>query len=62
MSLTDLRDMVASLAAHAPITNAIVREATGLDRIEALRVLEALVADGRLVRRGTRRGSHYITS
>ena len=42
------------------MTNADLRKRTGLDRVEALRVLNALVAGGRLERRGTRRGSHYV--
>ena len=36
------------------------RERTGLDRVTALRILNALVDADRLERRGTRRGSHYV--
>lgn len=60
MSLRALRRLVMSLARKGPITNAIVREATGLDRIDALRLLDALVAEGKLERRGERRGAHYV--
>jgi ATP-dependent DNA helicase RecG len=56
-----LRELVVSLAAGgAPLTNALVRSATGLDRAEALRLLEGLVRDGRLVRKGEKRGTHYV--
>lgn len=54
-----LRELVVSLAQSAPLTNAVVRQATGLDRTEALRLLEGLVREGRLVRRGERRGTRY---
>ena len=51
---------VMELAGEGRVTNAAVRERTGLDRLAALRVLNRLVAEGRLERRGTRRGSHYV--
>ena len=60
MSPQALRRLVLSLAEDGPITNTSVREATGLDRTEALRLLEALVREGKIVRRGERRGSHYL--
>ena len=56
----DLSDAAIELAGRGCVTNADLRERTGLDRVEALRVLNALVAAGRLERRGTRRGSHYV--
>lgn len=56
----DLRQLILKLAEAGPITNASVREVTGLDRAEALRLLDSLVAAGRLVRRGERRGAHYV--
>ena len=56
----DIGNAVMALATEGRVTNAAVRARTGLDRVEALRVLNALVAAGRLERRGTRRGSHYI--
>jgi ATP-dependent DNA helicase RecG len=43
-----------------PLTNARVRERTGLDRVEALRLLDELVSEGLLARVGARRGTHYI--
>lgn len=60
MSPQALRRLVLSLAEDGPITNTSVREATGLDRTEALRLLEALVREGKIVRRGERRGSYYL--
>lgn len=60
MSPAALREHVLELAADEPLTNARVRRATGLDRAEALRLLEQLVRDGKLERRGERRGAHYV--
>ena len=56
----DIGNAVMALATEGRVANAAVRARTGLDRVEALRVLNALVAAGRLERRGTRRGSHYV--
>ena len=56
----DLSDVAIELAGRGRVTNADLRERTGIDRVEALRVLNALVAAGRLERRGARRGSHYV--
>ena len=56
----DIGNAVMALAEEGRVANAAVRARTGLDRVEALRVLNALVAAGRLERRGTRRGSHYV--
>ncbi len=55
-----LSDVAIELAGRGRVANADLRERTGIDRVEALRVLNALVAAGRLERRGARRGSHYI--
>lgn len=56
-----IAEMVERLALeHGRVTNAMVRERTGLDRLDALRVLDDLVVRGRLVRRGERRGAHYV--
>lgn len=60
MSQADLRHTVGDLAAEQPVTNALVRERLGLDRVEALRLLTGLVAEGRLVREGERRGVRYL--
>ena len=56
----DLSDAAIELAGRGRVANADLRKRTGIDRVEALRVLIALVAAGRLERRGTRRGSHYV--
>ena len=52
-----LSDVAIELAGRGRVANADLRKHTGIDRVEALRVLNALVAGGRLERRGTRRGS-----
>jgi ATP-dependent DNA helicase RecG len=59
-----LKELVLQLATDdgPPLTNARVRERTGLDRAEALRLLDELVADGLLARMGTRRGTRYVRS
>lgn len=60
MRRDELEAFVLALADSGPVTNSVVRRHTGLDRIDALRVLEGLTADGRLLRKGERRGVHYI--
>jgi ATP-dependent DNA helicase RecG len=57
---SQLAEVVEGLAAEGPITNADVRRATGLDRVASLNVLDGLVANGRLVRIGQRRGTRYV--
>jgi len=57
------RDFVSEvlvLSREGPITNASVRARTGLDRAMAVRILNRLVADGKLERRGSKRGTHYV--
>ncbi len=62
LSKNALKALVLELANtdDPPLTNARVRERTGLDRIEALRLLDELVRDGALERTGTRRGTKYL--
>lgn len=57
-----LKDLILQLATAdgPPLTNARVREPTGLDRAEALRLLDELVSEGLLERVGTRRGTRYL--
>ena len=62
LSDEQIDDMVLGMAREGPVTNTMVRERTGLDRIEALAVLAHLVDAGRLERRGQRRGTHYVLS
>jgi ATP-dependent DNA helicase RecG len=59
LSAEELDEVVARLAAEGPVTNRDVRAATGLDRVEALALLERLVRGGRLRRSGQRRGTRY---
>lgn len=57
------RDFVAevlALSREGPITNTSVRSRTGLDRAMAVRILNRLVAEGKLERRGSKRGTHYV--
>jgi predicted HTH transcriptional regulator len=54
------REIVLELAQAEPLTNERVRNETGLDRAEALRLLTDLVSDGHLIRTGTRRGTRYL--
>lgn len=60
MSVSDLKAFVLELSEEGPLTNARVRAATGLDRVEAFRLLDDLVRAGELRRRGERRGAHYV--
>lgn len=55
----ELDALVIELAQEGPISNAKIRVRTGLDRIEALKVLERLLNAGHLVRVGQRRGTRY---
>jgi ATP-dependent DNA helicase RecG len=57
-----LKELILQLASEdrPPLTNARVRERTGLDRTEALRLLDELVSEGLLSRVGTRRGTRYV--
>lgn len=55
----ELDDVIVKLAAEGPIRNANVRNATGLDRAQALAALERLVQARRLSRSGQRRGTTY---
>jgi ATP-dependent DNA helicase RecG len=59
LSPTELADVVLQLAEAGPISNSDVRTATGLDRSEALSLLDGLVKDGHLMRSGQRRGTKY---
>lgn len=57
-----LKELIVELAKTdeaAPLTNTRVRERTGLDRLEAFRLLDELVNEGRLSRVGQRRGTRY---
>lgn len=55
----ELKALVRSLAEEGSVSNAEVRSRTGLDRTDALRLLQELVDERRLVRRGERRGTRY---
>lgn len=44
------------------LTNKLVQQKTGLTRRQASKVLDALVNDNRLTRRGERRSTHYVTA
>jgi ATP-dependent DNA helicase RecG len=59
LSREELEDVVSRLARQGPVTNSDVRMATGLDRAEALALLDRLVRAGRLRRSGERRGTRY---
>jgi ATP-dependent DNA helicase RecG len=57
-----LKELILELADEPspPLTNARVRERTGLDRAETLRLLDELVAEGLIARVGKRRGTRYL--
>jgi integrase len=54
--------LILELSADGPLTNAAVQHATGLTRRQVTKALDRLVKTGRLERRGTKRGTHYVTS
>ena len=51
---------ILELAARRPVTNAIVRGYTGLDRVAVGKLFNRLVAEGRLERFGSKRGTVYM--
>ena len=55
----EIEAIVMDLAREGPVTNALVRGRLGTDRVRTLSILARLVDQGRLVRRGERRGSRY---
>lgn len=55
----ELASLVEGLAADGPITNADVRNATGLDRWRVRDLLGVLVDEHRLIKLGERRGTRY---
>ncbi len=60
LSQIELSEVVLRMAQEGPLTNARVRLRTGLERAEALRVLDGLVEAGQLIRTGERRGTQYV--
>ena len=56
----ELDALVLGLARSGPVTNTLVREETGLDRVGALSVLQRLVRRGELAQKGTKRGTKYL--
>lgn len=52
-------EVVLEAAQAAPLTNAIVRELTSLDRYQAGQLLRRLVNEGKLAQQGERRGTTY---
>ncbi|HMJ72545.1 MAG TPA: ATP-binding protein [Solirubrobacterales bacterium] len=55
----ELAAAIEAMAAERPITNAMVRDVTGLGRGEVKYLLKRLVDEGRLVKVGERRGTRY---
>jgi hypothetical protein len=53
-------DAVLTAAANGPLSNEQIRDITGLDAAEARALAQHLVAEGRLVTTGQRRGMRYL--
>ncbi len=60
LSREELLAVIFEMADGQSVTNASVRERTGLERQEVLSLLDELVQDGTLVRLGERRGTRYV--
>lgn len=60
ISPADLGGVALALAANGPVTNAMLRGETGVDRITAFQTLDRLVRAGQLVKMGERRGARYM--
>lgn len=56
------REQVRQLASGGSISNSILRESLDIDASEATRILNVLVNEETLVRRGAKRGSYYVLS
>lgn len=56
----ELDEIALALAAQGPVTNALLRDRTGLSSAESRSVLQRLATRGELVRLGERRGSRYV--
>ena len=56
----ELKQLVVDLARAGGITNAAIRESTGLGREQAKRLLRELVEEERLVLVGERKGARYV--
>jgi ATP-dependent DNA helicase RecG len=55
-----VRTTIRALAAEGAVSNEMVRERTGLDRLQVLAVLNDMVQSGELLRHGERRGTRYL--
>lgn len=55
----EIDEIILGYASQGAVTNALVRERTGLDRQAALNALQRLVERGHLVQLGERRGTRY---
>jgi len=60
LSRAELGDLLFEMAQEEPLTNEKVRVRAGLDRTAARRLLEEMVADGKLIRTGESRGTRYL--
>lgn len=60
MSQREVSEIVVAAAGEGPISNATVRELTGLGRAQAVRLLRDLVRDNRLEKIGEKRGTRYV--
>jgi len=62
LSPGELEDLVVERARAGPVSNQWVRSMSGLDREQALAVLQRLTQQGRLTKRGERRGTRYYAT
>jgi ATP-dependent DNA helicase RecG len=60
LSPEEIKSAIVQMADGEPVTNADVRHQLGLARPEARRLLDELVRERRLLRKGQRRGAHYV--
>jgi ATP-dependent DNA helicase RecG len=60
LTRSELKQMVVQAASDGPITNAVVRDMTGLGREEVKQLLRELIEEEALVLTGAGRGAHYV--
>ena len=62
LNKSQMRSEVLKMAREGPVTNRSLRSRLGVSRFQALGLLKELLGEGVLEMRGTKRGTHYVTT
>lgn len=60
LTRSELKHSIVQAASDGPVTNASVRDITGLGREEVKQLLRELIEEEHLVLSGAGRGAHYV--